>query len=329
MPILPNKKIVAEALELLRNALHTSHTKRILVIGDVMLDEFVYGTTERMSPEAPVPVLRERSRKTYLGGAGNTACNLAKLGVQTTLIGVIGNDVSGAAITTIAHEVGITTKFITEKNFPTTVKTRLVGPRGHMLRVDNEALLPIAKETEEALINAIKDVGHQDAVVVSDYAKGVMTKRVVDALIAHFGPDIISADIKPKQIHRYTHIGLVKANVHEAFDIVGLKATSRASAERVLALLRKKVRGSIVMTRGSKGMSMYERSTGATHHIPAVQTRVKDVTGAGDTTLAALVLMRTHDVPLTHAAHAASYVASKAVAEEGTTSPLREMFLSK
>lgn len=320
MRTLPNKKIFSEALELLHRALRTAHTKQILVIGDVMLDEFVYGSTERMSPEAPVPILRERSRKTYLGGAGNTACNLAKLGVKTTLIGVVGNDTASTTIRNLTKDAGITSILVTEKDFPTTVKTRLVGPQGHMLRVDNEALLPISKKSEDAVIAHIQKLPHQDAVIVSDYAKGVMTKRVVTALIERFGSESISADIKPKQIQNYTTIGLVKANVHEAFEIVGLKATSHESAERVLALLRKKVRGSIVMTRGGKGMSIFEEKRDNVHHIPAVRTHVKDVTGAGDTTLATLALMRAGGTSLTHAAHAASFVASKAVAEEGTTS---------
>lgn len=316
-----------EALQKLKEVLQSTQKKKILVIGDVMLDVFIRGTTDRMSPEAPVPILKETTRDVYLGGASNTALNVHELGAHTTLIGVIGDDENGKTIQKLSKEHGITTKLVVEPGFPTTSKTRAVGPYGHMLRIDNEAVLPISKKTEAALIASIEKTPKQNAVVISDYAKGVMTQKVIDALVAQFGSDCLLVDCKPSCASLYGKIGLFKVNVHEAKELTGIEINSKAHAEEALLQLRAQTEGSVIITRGKKGLSVYDRETGHVYHVPQIAVEIKDVVGAGDTTLAALAVMSAHNNSLYHGSHAANFIAAQAVARSGTTALSKEEIL--
>lgn len=327
MPISHKEVPIRDALLKLRNILKGNAQKHILVIGDVMLDVYIRGTTERMSPEAPVPILKETTREYYLGGASNTALNVSELGAKTTLIGVIGNDLHGATIQKLTKEFGISAKLVIEKNLETTTKMRAVGPKGHMLRIDTEAVLPITKDTEKALIAHIEKLPKQHTVVISDYAKGVMTKAVIEALRTKFGGELLLVDTKPSRAKLYANIGLFKVNTLEAKEMTGIDIVSKESAKEALEVLQKHTKGSVVITRGAKGLSIYDKSTHHVFHLPPIKTNVKDVVGAGDTTLASLAFMLAHDVDLFYGAHAANYVASRTISKEGTTALTKEELL--
>lgn len=324
MPISHKEVPIRDALLKLRNILKGNAQKHILVIGDVMLDVFISGTTDRVSPEAPVPILKEETRVYQLGGAANTAHNIASLGGDVTLIGVIGDDTEGKKIQSLAREKGIKTKLIVEKDFVTTTKTRAIGPLGHLLRIDTESVLPLKEETEEKLIALISKLVHYEIVVVSDYTKGVMTERVIDALKKRFESVRLYVDTKPSRIHLYKDIGLMKLNEQETKVITGITVSSKQNTETALEAIYKLTNSSVVITRGAKGLAAFDNTTNCIHHIAPIKTAVKDVVGAGDTTLAVLAFMYVHNEDLLHSTHAANYVASKAVAKEGTVALSKE-----
>lgn len=321
------KEPLQQALLKLKALVTASKQKRVLVIGDIMLDVFISGTTNRMSPEAPVPILKEESRLLQLGGAANTAHNVAALGTHATLIGVVGSDAYGTLLRKMTREKGIRSKLIVENNFITTTKTRAVGPQGHLLRIDTEAILPITPETEEQLISIISKVASYDVVIISDYAKGVLTERVIQVIKNSFKPEQIFVDTKPSRIHLYKNIGLIKVNAQETKEITGITVSSKQNTENALQAIYKLTNSSVVITRGGKGLTAFDMYTNNIHHITPIKTQVKDVVGAGDTTLAILACMSVDNKNLLQSAQAANYVASKVVAKAGTIALTKEELL--
>lgn len=315
-----------DALSKFREILRSPHKKKILVIGDIMLDVFISGTTDRMSPEADVPILKEVSRDFYLGGASNTAHNIASLGVPVTLIGVIGDDAYGKKVKLLAQEVGITDRTITEENHITTTKTRAVGPQGHLLRIDTESTLPITKETEDALIAEIEK-HTADVVLISDYTKGVLTEKVISCIKKRFKGENIFVDTKPSRIHLYTEVGLIKANKTETEAMTRIALVSQETVEEASRALHLLTKSSVVITRGSEGLSVFDTKSNEILHLNSIPTTLKDVTGAGDTTLAILALMHAYNQDLLCSACVANYIASKVVAQKGTTALNKDSLL--
>src|SRR3989344_5102752 len=176
----------------------------ILVVGDVALDGYVRGNVERMSPEAPAPVLLESSRKYELGCAANVARNVASLGAKVILAGVIGADVEGKLIRDMCKKSVIAMSFAIERGMPTTVKTRIMNGRNQLVRVDREVATPISKRAERELISKISNVRSLDFVIVSDYRKGVLKKKLMGAIRKKWGGGKIIADFKP------AHSGFVR-----------------------------------------------------------------------------------------------------------------------
>jgi rfaE bifunctional protein kinase chain/domain len=303
----------------LKDALAEAHTKRILVIGDVMLDTYITGEITRRSPEAPVNILKQTQKTHHLGGAGNTANNLASLGVQTTLLGIIGNDTDSKIITELVKTAKIKSKLITDKTRPTTTKTRVVDSQGHIIRIDNESVKRISRDIEKQILNTIASLPQFHAVIVSDYAKGVLTPTIIKALQKKFGYDKLFVDTKPEQIKYFKKVGLIKLNASETQAITGICPTTNDLTKQALEKLQKIVDGNIVITRGAKGLALYEKSANIISFIKAHKVKVRDVTGAGDTTLAITALLAT-DHNFTTALTCANYVAGLAVAQRGTTS---------
>ncbi|MBB4267283.1 D-glycero-beta-D-manno-heptose-7-phosphate kinase [Roseospira visakhapatnamensis] len=266
---------------------------RVLCVGDVMLDTFVQGSVDRVSPEAPIPVLRVARETTMLGGAGNVARNLVGLGARVGFLSVIGDDADGAAVAgLLAALPGVETSLLTESDRPTTRKTRFVAGGQQLLRADSECIRPLAEATGEALLAQARAViADHGALVLSDYGKGVLTEPVTRALIAlarGAGRPVI-VDPKGADHARYDGAGVVTPNRKELSEATGGHPThDDASVEAACrALIARCGVEAVLATRSQDGMTLVSDGARA-EHLPAEAREVFDVSGAGDTVVATL-----------------------------------------
>lgn len=293
--------------------------RRILVLGDVMVDTFVYGDCMRISPEAPIPVVRIEREEVMLGGAGNVARNVAALGGEAVLIGIVGEDAAAATLhAKIAEEPGIFADLIVDGR-PTTQKIRYVAAQQQMLRADSERTHPA---DPAPLVAAIaRQLDGCDAVILSDYAKGVLTPALLAEAIAMAnaaGKPVI-ADPKSSDIARYDG-AMITPNAGEAAIAAGIACDGDDDeAAKVAACLLERIPNSpaLLITRGAKGMTLLERDVDA-RHLPALAREVFDVSGAGDTVIATLALGLAAGVPVVEATELANIAAGMAVAKPGT-----------
>ncbi len=292
--------------------------KKVLVYGDVMLDLYIRGDVERISPEAPVPVMMERSREYILGGAGNVATNIASLGGVVTLAGVVGDDEEGKIVHDLCREWRVDGHLVTEKNRPTAVKARAVAKRHQLLRIDRERTGQISKTTEKKIIAALRGLKNFDAVVVSDYAKGCVVPGIIAFLKKRFKGLGMIAGIKPAGAGLFKDVGVVVLNLKEGHGMTGVYADSVSAAKKTVSKLFAILGSSIVLTRGEHGMTVLDKKTGNVSHIPTRAVQVYDVTGAGDTVLASLALMLASAASLSEAAEVANHAAGVVVGREGT-----------
>jgi D-beta-D-heptose 7-phosphate kinase/D-beta-D-heptose 1-phosphate adenosyltransferase len=295
---------------------------RILVVGDVMLDRYVDGSVDRMSPEAPVAVLQADGERSMAGGAANVARNIAALGGQAILIGLVGQDEDGAVLTSALRTVsGIEAHLIEDPARPTTTKTRFVAGRQQLLRVDHEKSTPANRAIEQALIGAVQSVlGRVQLVILSDYAKGVMTDRVIAGVAAAgkaAGIPVI-ADPKSRDFRRYHGVDLLTPNRHEAATAAGIPCGNET--ETVMAgnhLMEQTGIPSLLITRGEQGMSLMRKGQ-APLHLPADAREVFDVSGAGDTVIASLGLALAGGLDMEIAARFANLCGGIVVGKAGT-----------
>ncbi|MEO7470259.1 MAG: D-glycero-beta-D-manno-heptose-7-phosphate kinase, partial [Sphingobium limneticum] len=294
--------------------------RRILVLGDVMLDTFVYGHCVRISPEAPIPVVRIEREDVMLGGAGNVARNVAALGGEAVLIGVAGDDPAGAVLRrNIDAEAGIVADLVSDGR-PTTQKTRYIAGQQQMLRVDSEE----THGADPALLLAAfeRQIASVDGIVLSDYAKGVLTPALLQAVIAlarAAGKPVV-ADPKSADVARYDGVTLMTPNAGEATAAAGIACDGADgdvadAAERLLA--RMPASPALLITRGSRGMTLAERGR-PVRHLPALAREVFDVSGAGDTVVATLVLGLAAGLSPSQATELANIAAGMAVSKPGT-----------
>ncbi|HLC58153.1 MAG TPA: PfkB family carbohydrate kinase [Candidatus Nanoarchaeia archaeon] len=286
--------------------------KRILVIGDLMLDKHIYGKVERISPEAPVPVLKAE-RETYNpGGAANSAANLASLGCKTFIAGVVGNDTAGGILVQELQKAGIDTSLILITKKPTIQKIRGLSKQ-HLFRIDYEDSSKITQDDEQVLLSMVKEVIKEiDAIILSDYSKGTLTESLVKAVIslAKEHKKIITADCKPINMGYYQNSTIIKPNKKEA-----LEATLASSVEEAGKLLQERLNSTIVITRGAEGISVFEKNNSYT--IPAKAQQIYDVAGAGDTVMAVLTLALTSQYNLKEAVELANHAASIVISKPG------------
>jgi D-beta-D-heptose 7-phosphate kinase/D-beta-D-heptose 1-phosphate adenosyltransferase len=296
---------------------------KVVCIGDLMVDRFVYGGVSRVSPEAPIPVLAKTREIEMLGGAGNVARNVAALGGQAILLGVIGDDAIGAdARRLVSGEApGIEGRLIADQGRTTTLKTRFVSAGQQLLRVDTEESRPVAGDAETKLVASLQAVaGDVRIILVSDYGKGVVTDAVIGAVraaAAATGAKVI-VDSKARSFARYGAIDLVKPNAAELAYATGLPTHSDPEIERAIdrALELWEARA-VLVTRGPKGVSLGSRE-GPVRHFPTVAREVFDASGAGDTALAALGLALAADAPMAEAIGLAQLASGVAVGKAGT-----------
>jgi D-beta-D-heptose 7-phosphate kinase / D-beta-D-heptose 1-phosphate adenosyltransferase len=295
---------------------------RVLVIGDVMLDRYVEGAVERMSPEAPIPVVRVGTERSMPGGAGNVARNIAALGAQAMLVGLVGDDEGGAALRqSLADTAGIEVLLAVESGRSTTVKTRYLAGRQQLLRADIETTAPASPAAAEELLRLFSSVlPRADVVVFSDYAKGALGDAVLRPAIARAkaaGKPVI-VDPKSRNAARYGGADVLTPNRQELAAAAALEGDGDdASAAAALALTRGAELGAVLVTRGEKGMTLVEAG-GKVRHLPAEAREVFDVSGAGDTVVATLAAAMAVGFDLEDAAALANVAAGIVVGKAGT-----------
>ena len=295
----------------------------ILVVGDLMADRYQWGQAERISPEAPVPVVRISREEVRLGGAANVAANLAALGCRVGVCGVVGQDAAGQALRGLLLDLGVDcTGLVTEPGRPTTEKLRIMAHEQQMLRVDQEQTGALVPETSAKLREFVQSQGQRyDGVIVSDYAKGVVSAELVAVLTAlgKGRPNGWPVVVDPKGLdyRKYRGAACITPNEQEAAAAAGHPIQSDADALAAARSLSEQTGlPGVCITRGAKGVLAWER--GAHRFFPAQARQVYDVTGAGDTFIAAFAGLLAAGRPLFEAAEIANLAASVAVGKLGT-----------
>jgi D-beta-D-heptose 7-phosphate kinase/D-beta-D-heptose 1-phosphate adenosyltransferase len=306
-------------------ALRLVSKQTILCIGDVMLDDFVYGEVTRISPEAPTPVLRVKHNAVEIGGAGNVARNIAALGATCIFVGLIGDDEAGLILRdALAKLNAIVPELVVDKARPTTRKVRFVSEHhsAHLMRADWETADAASAESQSAIIaSAEAAMPKADAVVLSDYAKGVLTERVIRAVIEaarRLGKPVI-VDPKGHDYRVYRGATLITPNAKELAAAVHRPVTTEAEIAAAAAELAHRVDSeAVLVTRSEAGMSLHVKGQ-APIHIPAYPVKVRDVSGAGDTVAAVMAVLLAMQTPYEFAMRAANAAAAVVVGKRGTS----------
>lgn len=295
--------------------------KRILVLGDVMLDQFIWGKVRRISPEAPVPVVEVTNETYHLGGAGNVAANVRALGGVPVPVGIIGKDFAGERLTELLERDGIEASgLLVAAGRPTTLKTRIVAHSQQIVRADRENKTPLSPESNTALAAAfVKWLPSTGAVIVSDYDKGVVNRTLLSEMLPAAQGARIPVLLDPKVHHAdyYRPITLITPNHREAELLTGMTIENEHQLEEAgQKLLEKFECPYALITRGEEGMSLFFK--GGSHHLPTFAREVFDVTGAGDTVIATLALAQAGGATMEESAILANHAAGLAVGKVGT-----------
>jgi D-beta-D-heptose 7-phosphate kinase/D-beta-D-heptose 1-phosphate adenosyltransferase len=322
-----------------RQLLHQARQRRILVVGDVMLDQFIWGDVSRISPEAPVPVV-DFVRESFMpGGAANVARNLSAFQVTTELFSVVGRDEAGARLKRLLSQQQVNCAgLIAQSSRPTTIKTRIVAHQQQVVRVDRESRDAADGPTIRRLLAALKpSVPTADALIVCDYGKGLVTQQLVDELKQLCRPRGVWLSLDPKPVHRLDLKGLslLTPNRKEAFELAGLGDGGRAVnplqdahllrvAERLLQELSPAV---LLITLGDQGMLLCQRGR-KPFHIPTVAREVFDVSGAGDTVIASFTVAIAAGASPLEAAIVSNHAAGVVVGKIGTATVTSEEMLA-
>ncbi len=291
--------------------------KRVLVVGDVMVDEWVWGRVSRISPEAPVPVVAVHDHSFTLGGAGNVANNLVAIGADVSFAASVGDDAEGTRVLELLDAIGVDRRgVIVATDRPTTRKTRIVAHNQQVVRADWESSEPLGpSDRARACAQVAKLAAQCDAVVLSDYAKGLFSRDLVEA--ANVAP-VVMADPKPKNIALFAGVTCVAPNVGEAAGATGIAIKDDASLEAAGSkLLEQLGTRYVVVTRGERGMALFG-ADGERLHIPSVARTVFDVSGAGDTVVAVLTLALSAGASIEEAVRLANFAAGAVVEKLGT-----------
>jgi D-beta-D-heptose 7-phosphate kinase/D-beta-D-heptose 1-phosphate adenosyltransferase len=298
---------------------------RIFVLGDVMLDKFVYGRVERISPEAPIPVLHHESEEVMLGGAANVARNIIALGGEVLLAGALGDDEGGDLVAgPLIAEARIEGRFVREAHHPTTTKVRYVSGGQQIMRLDIERPFNLDAQKIQAICDWLADAADNvSAIVLSDYAKGVLQHALIERVVAIAKARRIPIVVDPKSpdLARYEGATVLTPNASEAATMVGVECANDDSAEMAAKIFRERTDAdAVVLTRGADGMTIFDpaEAEGAVTHVPTVASQVFDVSGAGDTVVAALALALACGASVTTAARIGNAAAGIAVSKRGT-----------
>ena len=294
---------------------------RLLVVGDLVLDEYVWGDVERVSPEAPVPVVHVRDETVMLGGAANAARNVVALGGSVECVSAVGDDAAGRRLVSLLKDLGVSPDGIAlVPGRPTTRKTRVVARTQQIVRFDRETAEPLPPDASRSLLAALGDALPRVAgVICEDYGKGVLSRRLASAVMRRCREAEIPVVVDPKvDLAPWKGAALLKPNLREAESLSGVAIRSRDDLTRAATRLRRRIGGgALVVTRGADGMSVFE-GEGPGVDVPAAAREVFDVQGAGDTAVAALALSRLAGASLVEAAVIANAAAAVVVGKVGT-----------
>ncbi|HEX8335719.1 MAG TPA: D-glycero-beta-D-manno-heptose-7-phosphate kinase, partial [Pyrinomonadaceae bacterium] len=306
----------------------------VAVYGDVMLDEFVWGDVSRVSPEAPVPVVDIRRESARLGGAANVLANLRALGVRTALVGVVGADRAGERVRAELRAAGADGReetLITDVSRPTTLKTRIIAHNQLVVRADRERRAHVDGPTEERIVSALRGLLKESAaLVVSDYDKGAVTPAVLGEILpaAEAAGVPVLIDPKLRNFDAYRPATLVTPNHHEALRVTNSDDdTDAGMAHAARAILKRLGCGSVLITRGERGMMLLSEG-GEPTYVPTAAREVYDVTGAGDTVIATLAASLAAGATLVEASVLANHAAGVVVGKLGTATASTEELLA-
>lgn len=302
--------------------LAAAKTTRLIVFGDLILDEFLWGTVERISPEAPVPVVQVERESAMPGGAANVAANVAALGGQPFLIGVVGDDPAGHRLRGLLNEQGLETSGIqVDRSRPTTIKTRVVAHHQQVVRIDRERAAPVDHGMGALCLTALTgELAAAQGIIIEDYGKGVVTPALIRRVVAaaRRARRVITVDPKQEHVAYYRGVTALTPNRAEAARAAGLRITDRASLRQAGRRLMQRLRPeSLLVTLGEGGMALFERG-GRVTEIPTVAREVFDVSGAGDTVIAVFTLLRAAGATSREAAVIANAAAGVVVGKVGT-----------
>jgi D-beta-D-heptose 7-phosphate kinase/D-beta-D-heptose 1-phosphate adenosyltransferase len=298
--------------------------KRILVVGDLMLDRFIWGSVSRISPEAPVPVVEIRKESTCLGGAANVATNIRSLGGTPVPLGILGDDFEGKRLREEFRRLGSPLGgLIVEKGRPTSIKTRIIAHHQQVCRTDREDRSPIPASLQSRIADRFRAaLPSVDAVVVSDYAKGLITAPLLKQILplAKAARKIVCIDPKLRDFSVYRPATIITPNAAEAEHASGVAISGTQDLIRAgKKILRQSGIEHLLITRGEEGMALFESNSRVTH-IPTVAQEVFDVTGAGDTVISTLALSLVSGLSMLAAAVLSNIAAGIVVGKLGTAS---------
>jgi D-beta-D-heptose 7-phosphate kinase/D-beta-D-heptose 1-phosphate adenosyltransferase len=303
--------------------------KRLLVVGDLLLDHYIFGKVERISPEAPVPIIWANRENFVCGGAANVGLNLVSLGAGVNLCGVLGMDRFGKVLSNLIRKSSIDSRYIIlEKNRPTTLKTRIIAGHQQIARVDWESVDSLTRKVNNSLLEQIsKHIDAFDAVIIEDYGKGVINPHLVKELVdlCCRKKKIITVDPKEEHIDYYRNVTALTPNLKEAQNAAGIKIKNKKEIPSLgKAIMQKLTPKCLLLTMGEDGMMLFADSRH--YHIPTAALEVFDVTGAGDTVIAVFTLALSSGASFHEAAVISNYAAGIVVAKLGAaTTTVKEL----
>lgn len=305
----------------LNNIISNFKNVNVLVIGDIILDEFIWGDVSRISPEAPVPVVWVKRESFMPGGASNVANNLRSLGARAYLAGVIGSDERGVILKGELEQKGIDTSGIMiDESRPTTLKTRVVAQHQQVVRIDKEKIDTLSDALISRIVSHAKElIDNIDAIIIEDYGKGVITPKLLKHIVplAKTRKKIVSVDPKEERLKYYQGITLITPNHHEASNAVGFEIKDNATLKKAGEMMLKKFKCKIALiTLGENGMAVFQKDN-LVKHIPTVAQEVFDVSGAGDTVIACYTLALAAGANPVEAAHISNCAAGIVVGKLG------------
>jgi len=312
----------------LKKVVEAFKNKRILVIGDLILDQYIWGDADRLSPEAPVPVVWAKRKTHLLGGSANVANNIVSAGGNVSLCGVAGEDENADLLLSMLKEKNIDTSFVVnEKSRPTTVKTRVLAHSQQMLRLDWESQESIHPDIINQIIALVKkNIDSFDGVIIEDYGKGVINAHLLNRLRPLLRDKIVTVDPKEEHFKYYKQFTSLTPNTKEAEKAVFFKLKNTESILKAAAIMLKKFKlKSLLITMGEKGMGVFTKEY--SYHIPTTALEVYDVSGAGDTVIAVYTLALTAGLEYYEAAFLSNLAAGVVVGKLGTVPITKEELL--
>jgi rfaE bifunctional protein kinase chain/domain len=321
------------APEILIQATHKFRNKRVAVIGDLMLDRFIWGSVSRISPEAPVPVVEIRKETTCLGGAANVVANISSLGGNPIPFGVLGDDVEGKRLRAEFKALDVSSNgLVVDKNRTTSVKTRIIAYHQQVCRADREDRSPLSPESHDKILRLFRRyLERADAVVISDYAKGLISKTLLGEILplAKSKGKVVCIDPKSSDLSIYRPAMVITPNTHEVERAAGIAIHNTDGLLRAgRKILRQTGIPYLLVTRGEEGMTLFGGGKPATH-IPTVAREVFDVTGAGDTVISVLALGLVAGLSMLEASILANIAAGIVVGKLGTASATPEELIAR